>query len=39
MKVLALARDYDGTLAHDGLLDVVTAAPALDPFRTLARQL
>lgn len=38
MKCLALACDYDGTLAHDGVLDDRTAA-ALDQFRTSGRKL
>jgi HAD superfamily hydrolase (TIGR01484 family) len=38
MKVLALACDYDGTLAHDGVLDDATAA-ALDRFRASGRRL
>ena len=33
MKCSVLACDYDGTLAHDGVLDDITAA-ALDRFRT-----
>jgi hydroxymethylpyrimidine pyrophosphatase-like HAD family hydrolase len=31
MRCLALASDYDGTLAHDGVLDQLTLA-ALDRF-------
>src|SRR5205085_11006919 len=38
MRWLALACDYDGTLAHDGVLDDLTAA-ALDRFRASGRQL
>lgn len=38
MKCLALASDYDGTLAHDGVLDDATAA-ALDRFRASGRRL
>ncbi|HWM25595.1 MAG TPA: HAD family hydrolase [Chthoniobacterales bacterium] len=38
VKVLALACDYDGTLAHDGVLDDATAA-ALDRFRASGRRL
>ena len=38
MKVHALACDYDGTLAHDGVLDDATAA-ALDRFRASGRRL
>ena len=38
MKVQALACDYDGTLAHDGVLDDATAA-ALDRFRASGRHL
>jgi HAD superfamily hydrolase (TIGR01484 family) len=38
MKCLALACDYDGTLAHDGVLDDATAA-ALDRFRASGRHL
>jgi HAD superfamily hydrolase (TIGR01484 family) len=38
MKVVALACDYDGTLAHDGLLDDATAA-ALLRFRASGRRL
>jgi HAD superfamily hydrolase (TIGR01484 family) len=38
MKCLALACDYDGTLAHDGVLDDLTAA-ALDRFRASGRKL
>jgi HAD superfamily hydrolase (TIGR01484 family) len=38
MNVLALACDYDGTLAHDGVLDDATAA-ALDRFRASGRHL
>ena len=33
-----LTCDYDGTLAHDGVLDDTTAA-ALDRFRTSGRRL
>src|SRR5204862_1297468 len=36
--VLALACDYDGTLAHDGVLDDATAL-ALDRFRASGRRL
>lgn len=36
--MLALACDYDGTLAHDGVLDDATAA-ALDRFRASGRRL
>ena len=38
MKCLVLACDYDGTLAHDGVLDDPTAA-ALDRFRASGRRL
>jgi HAD superfamily hydrolase (TIGR01484 family) len=38
MKRTVLACDYDGTLAHDGVLDDTTAA-ALDRFRTSGRRL
>src|SRR3954462_7341018 len=38
MRCLALASDYDGTLAHDGALDDLTAA-ALDRFRASGRRL
>ena len=38
MKCRALASDYDGTLAHDGVLDDATAA-ALDRFRASGRRL
>lgn len=38
MKCLALACDYDGTLAHDGILDDPTAA-ALDRLRDSGRKL
>ncbi|HET9419151.1 MAG TPA: HAD family hydrolase [Chthoniobacterales bacterium] len=38
MKYRALACDYDGTLAHDGLLNAATAA-ALDRFRASGREL
>jgi len=38
MKCLALACDYDGTLAHDGVLDDGTAS-ALDRFRASGRKL
>ena len=38
MKCLALACDYDGTLAHDGILDDATAA-ALDRLRASGRKL
>jgi HAD superfamily hydrolase (TIGR01484 family) len=38
MKTLVLACDYDGTLAHDGVLDAATAA-ALDRFRASGRRL
>ena len=38
MKCSVLACDYDGTLAHDGVLDDITAA-ALDRFRTSGRRL
>ena len=38
MRCLVLASDYDGTLAHDGVLDETTAA-ALDRFRTSGRRL
>lgn len=38
MKHLVLASDYDGTLAHDGVLTDATAA-ALDRFRATGRQL
>jgi HAD superfamily hydrolase (TIGR01484 family) len=38
MRCLALACDYDGTLAHDGVLDDTTAT-ALDRFRASGRQL
>ncbi len=38
MKCLALASDYDGTLAHDGVLDQPTTA-ALDRFRASGRRL
>lgn len=38
MKRLVLACDYDGTLAHDGVLDTSTAA-ALDRFRASGRYL
>lgn len=38
MKCLALACDYDGTLAHDGVLDDLTAN-ALDRFRASGRRL
>jgi HAD superfamily hydrolase (TIGR01484 family) len=38
MKCLVLACDYDGTLAHDGVLDEPTAA-ALDRFRASGRRL
>ena len=38
MKCLALACDYDGTLAHDGVLDQPTAA-ALDRLRASGRKL
>ena len=38
MKCLVLACDYDGTLAHDGVLHTSTAA-ALDRFRTSRRRL
>ncbi len=38
MNCLVLACDYDGTLAHDGLLDDATAA-ALDRFRASGRRL
>lgn len=38
MKCLALACDYDGTLAHDGVLDGATAA-ALDRLRASDRKL
>jgi hypothetical protein len=38
MKVLALACDYDGTLAHDGVLDDATTA-ALDRFLTSGSRL
>ena len=33
MRCLALACDYDGTLAHDGVLDEATAADIVIPFR------
>src|SRR2546423_1345884 len=38
MKCQVLACDYDGTLAHDGVLDEATAA-ALDRFRASGRRL
>ena len=38
MKCVALASDYDGTLAHDGVLDDLTTA-ALDRFRASGRRL
>lgn len=38
MKYRALACDYDGTLAHDGMVTPTTAA-ALDRFRTSGRHL
>lgn len=38
MNCLVLACDYDGTLAHDGVLDNATAA-ALDRFRASSRRL
>jgi HAD superfamily hydrolase (TIGR01484 family) len=38
MKTLVLACDYDGTLAHNGVLDNATAA-ALDRFRASGRRL
>src|SRR6476620_4092412 len=38
MKWHALATDYDGTLAHDGLVDDPTTA-ALDRFRNSGRRL
>jgi HAD superfamily hydrolase (TIGR01484 family) len=38
MKCQVLACDYDGTLAHDGVLDEMTAA-ALDRFRASGRRL
>ena len=38
MKCLALASDYDGTLAHDGVLDDLITA-ALDRFRASGRRL
>jgi HAD superfamily hydrolase (TIGR01484 family) len=38
MRCLVLASDYDGTLAHDGVLDEATAA-ALDRFRASGRRL
>jgi len=38
MKCLVLGCDYDGTLAHDGVLDDATAA-ALDRFRASGRRL
>jgi HAD superfamily hydrolase (TIGR01484 family) len=38
MNCLVLACDYDGTLAHDGVLDEATAA-ALDRFRASGRRL
>ncbi|MEN3368599.1 MAG: hypothetical protein V7609_742 [Verrucomicrobiota bacterium] len=38
MECLVLACDYDGTLAHDGVLDDLTAA-ALDRFRASGRRL
>jgi HAD superfamily hydrolase (TIGR01484 family) len=38
MKCSVLACDYDGTLAHDGVFDDITAA-ALDRFRTSGRRL
>jgi len=38
MKCLVLACDYDGTLAHDGLVVASTAA-VLDRFRTSDRRL
>jgi hydroxymethylpyrimidine pyrophosphatase-like HAD family hydrolase len=38
MKYRALACDYDGTLAHDGVLNAATAA-ALDRFRPSGRKL
>jgi len=38
MNCLVLACDYDGTLAHDGVLDDATAA-ALDRFRASGRRL
>jgi hypothetical protein len=38
MRCLAPACDYDGTLAHDGVLDEATAA-ALDRFRASGRRL
>lgn len=38
MNILALACDYDGTLAHDGVLDDATAA-ALERFRASGRRL
>ena len=38
MKYRALACDYDGTLAHDGVLNAATAA-ALDRFRASRRKL
>ena len=38
MRCLALASDYDGTLAHNGVLDELTTA-ALDRFRASGRRL
>jgi hydroxymethylpyrimidine pyrophosphatase-like HAD family hydrolase len=38
MQYLALATDYDGTLAHDGVVDAVTLS-ALDPVRASGRRL
>jgi HAD superfamily hydrolase (TIGR01484 family) len=38
MKWLALASDYDGTLAHDGVVDDLTTA-SLDRFRNSGRRL
>src|SRR6188508_1506833 len=38
MKWLALATDYDGTLAHDGVVDDLTTV-ALDRFRASGRRL